>query len=301
MKVQECVLSEAVITADSAETALWHAIVVPQPIKDRLRNQTMLSLLVRPELPFAMTALHGLCTLYGPPGTGKTTLARGLPAQVAGYVPGGEVRRIEINPHGLMSAEHGQSQRRVSELLGEYVPGLASDGLPTVVILDEVESMAVARSAASLAANPADVHRATDAVLTALDLNAAEHPHLFFVATSNFTTALDEAFLSRSDAAIFVPLPEPEALREILASTLLPLADKYPALGDLARSSAMTLIAEAAQGLDGRRMRKVVFEALAQRLDTVLDPGCLTRDDLAAAVRNAVSETVQMEVSNAAR
>src|ERR1041385_1806379 len=117
-----------------------------------------------------------------------------------------------------MSAEHGQSQRKVTELLTQYIPQLADDLLPTVVLLDEVESMAVARSAASLAANPADVHRATDAVLTALDLNAAEHPHLFFVATSNFTTALDEAFLSRSDAAILVPLPEPEALREILAS-----------------------------------------------------------------------------------
>ncbi|MFI6840954.1 AAA family ATPase [Nonomuraea africana] len=300
MRIQECVLSDEVISADSAEITLWDAIVVPKEIKERLRNQTVLSLLVRPDLPFAVTALHGLCTLYGPPGTGKTTLALGLPAQVACYVPGSEVRRIEINPHGLMSAEHGQSQQRVSELLSEYVPGLASDGMPTVVILDEVESMAVARSAASLAANPADVHRATDAVLTALDLNAVEHPHLFFVATSNFTTALDEAFLSRSDAAILVPLPEPEALREIVASTLLTLADKYPALGELARSSAMDRIAVAAHGLDGRRTRKVVFEALAQRLDTVLDPGSLTEDDLAAAVRSAVAGTAQPEVSRAA-
>lgn len=63
----------------------------------------------------------------------------------------------------------------------------------------------------------------------------------------------------------------------------------------------MTRIAKAAHGLDGRRARKVVFEALAQRLDTVLDPGCLTEGDLAAAVRNAVGETGQPEVSRAAR
>jgi len=291
VKVQECVLSDAVIASGSAETALWDAIVVPGEIKDRLRNQTLLSLQLRPELPFTVTALHGLCTLYGPPGTGKTTLARGLPAQVAPYVAGGKVRRIEINPHGLMSAEHGQSQQRVSELLGEYVPGLASDRLPTVVILDEVESMAVARSAASLAANPADVHRATDAVLTAMDHNAAHHPHLLFVATSNFTSALDEAFLSRSDAAILVPLPEPAALREILSSTLLTLADMYPALRELAHSAAVDRVAQIAQGLDGRRTRKAVFEALARRLDTVLSPGNLTEHDLTAAVRNAVRET----------
>ncbi|SFQ95499.1 ATPase family associated with various cellular activities (AAA) [Lentzea waywayandensis] len=293
LKVQECVLSDEVVDADSTEGELWDAIVTPASVKERLRNQTLLSLLVRPSLPFTVTALHGLCTLYGPPGTGKTTLARGLPAQVARYVPGRKARRIEINPHGLMSAEHGQSQQRVSELLGEYVPGLAEDGMPTVVILDEVESMAVARSAASLSANPADVHRATDAVLTALDHNAVAHPHLFFVATSNFTSALDDAFLSRSDAAILVPLPEPEALREILAGTLLALVDAYPRLGELAASPAIGRIAEAARGLDGRRARKAVFEAMAQRLETVLDPESLTEHDLSLAVRNAVAETTK--------
>jgi hypothetical protein len=37
------------------------------------------------------------------------------------------------------------------------------------VLIDEVESFAVARSAASFAANPVDVHRATDAVLAGID------------------------------------------------------------------------------------------------------------------------------------
>lgn len=302
MKVQECVTADEVVSAGSKDIALWDAIVTPDDVKDRLRNQSLLSLLVRPQLPFAVTALHGLCTLHGPPGTEKTTLARGLPAQIAQYVAGAKVRRIEINPHGLMSAEHGQSQQRVSELLAEHVPSLASDGIPTVVILDEVESMAVARSAASLAANPADVHRATDAVLTALDSNAERHPHLFFVATSNFASALDEAFLSRSDTAILVPLPEAAGLKEILVSTLLTLAEQYPALRKLAQSAAIDNIAVAARGLDGRRARKVVFEALAQRLDTVLDPASLNERDLDAAVRNAVGEatTRHLEVTHAA-
>lgn len=294
--VQECVLAEQVVGADAGERVLWEAIIAPDAIKERLRNQALLSLTMRPVVPFAVSALHGLCTLYGPPGTGKTTLARGLAAQIAGFVTGGKVRRVEIDPHGLMSAEHGVSQQRVSELLTEYVPGLASDGMPTVVVLDEVESMAVARSAASLAANPADVHRATDAVLTALDFNADRYPHLFFIATSNFTTALDEAFLSRSDAAIFVPLPQAAALREILASTLLSMASAYPALRALAEAPGLADLAQAAVGLDGRRARKVVFEALAQRLDTVLDPGALTEQDLAA----AIGDTTQRGAGDAA-
>jgi len=291
LKVQECVVVNEVVHENSREEALWDAIVVPDQVKAQLRNQSLLSLQLRPTMPFVATALHGLCTLYGPPGTGKTTLARGLPAQIARHVSGREVRRIEINPHGVMSAEHGQSQQRVSELLAEHVPALAADGMPTVVVLDEVESMAVARSAASLAANPADVHRATDAVLTALDHNADQHPHLFFVATSNFTSALDEAFLSRSDAAILVPLPDRVALRAIIGDTLLKLGTRYPALRDLARSPGLGRIAELADDMDGRRARKVVFEALARRLDTVLDPGRLTENDLAAAIQATLNQS----------
>lgn len=293
MKVQECVVVDEVVRAGGGRhSGLWEQIVGSGEVKERLRNQALLSLRIRPELSFVATALHGLCTLYGPPGTGKTTLARGLPAQIAPYVPGKAVRLIEINPHGLMSAEHGQSQQRVHELLAEHVPALAADGTPTVVVLDEVESMAVSRSAASLAANPADVHRATDAVLTALDHNAERHPHLIFIATSNFTSALDQAFLSRSDAAIFVPLPDGAALQAIMQSTLHALAEKYPRLRSLAAAPGLASIARRAEGLDGRRARKVVFEALTRRLETVLDPGELTQDDLAAAVGSALDQPV---------
>ncbi|WP_229823680.1 hypothetical protein [Streptomyces rubiginosohelvolus] len=69
------------------------------------------------------------------------------------------------------------------------------------------------------------------------------------------------------------------------------MADEYPGFGELARSSTLEHIAEAALGLDGRRTRKVIFEAPAQLLDTVLDPGSLTEDDLAATVHIAVAET----------
>ncbi len=298
MKVQECVVTNEVVRGTADELALWEAIVVPETVKERIRNHSLLAMRVRPLVPFTVTALHGLCTLYGPPGTGKTTLARGLPAQLAPFVLDKQVRRIEINPHGLMSAEHGQSQQRVSELLAEYVPVLAGTE-PTIVILDEVESMAVARSEASLAANPADVHRATDAVLTALDHNARQHPNLFFVATSNFTTSLDAAFLSRSDAAILVPLPGPDAVQQILGNTLVSLAESFPRLRELALSPGLAAVAAQAVGLDGRRVRKLVFEALSLRRETVLDPTGLTVHDLAIAADFAVEQDLAVQKENA--
>lgn len=263
----------------------WSSIVGSDGVKERLLNQAMLGLRLRKELPYDTTSLHGMVLLYGPPGTGKTTLARGVAQRLVPFV-GGAARLIEINPHGLMSAEHGQSQQRVFDLLCEHIPMLADDGVTTIVLLDEVESMAVARSAASLSANPADVHRATDAVLMALDRNARSQPHILTIATSNFTSALDEAFRSRADAAIEVPLPDAAAVTAILQRTLSDFGRKFPAMGRLAADhSNLGRVASELQGLDGRRVRKVVTEALASRRETVLDPDQLRIPDLLGAAR----------------
>src|SRR3984957_5667934 len=170
MEISELIKTECKMP-DVRYANLWDSIIVDQSIKDRLLRSAALSLRLRAELPFETTALHGLAFLYGPPGTGKTTLARGLAYQLAPLTTRRSARFIEVNPHGLMSAEHGQSQRRVTDLLTEHIPSLVDDGMPTVVLLDEVETMVVARSEASLSANPVDVHRATDAVLTAIDSN----------------------------------------------------------------------------------------------------------------------------------
>jgi SpoVK/Ycf46/Vps4 family AAA+-type ATPase len=272
---------------DAAYADLWDSIIVDQAIKDRLLRSAVLSLRLRGGLPFETTALHGLALLYGPPGTGKTTLGRGLAHQLAPLTQRRRARFIEINPHGLMSAEHGQSQRKVTELLTEHVPSMVNDGTPTIVLLDEVESMAVARSEASLAANPADVHRATDAVLSALDSNAASFPNLMFVATSNFTGALDEAFLSRVDVAIKVPMPDEAAVLSILKATLVGMSAAFPALADLAEDRNLKRVARVLAGTDGRRVRKTITEAMLGRMETVIEPGKLTIEDLMSATNHA--------------
>ena len=274
-----------------AYAGLWDSIVVDASVKERLLRATALNLRLRGELPFETTALHGLVLLHGPPGTGKTTLARGLAHELAKITPKRKSRLIEIDPHGLMSAEHGESQRAVTQLLAEYVPTLGDDGKATVVLLDEVESMAIARSEASLAANPADVHRATDAVLAALDSNTTAFPNLVFVATSNFVGVLDEAFLSRVDVHIQVPIPDSAGIVAILRSALRSMAPVYACLGELARDDQLEEVAGRLAGADGRRVRKTILEAMLGRDETVLNPGSTTIEDLLAAASRVMEDS----------
>lgn len=297
MDVAETVTTNVVLPNKRYAT-MWDSIITDTETKERLLHWALLSLRLRQSLPFEVTALHGLLVMYGPPGTGKTTLARGLAQTLAPFTSAHQARLIELSPHGIMSAEHGQSQRRVTELLTEHVPALAADGLPTVVLLDEVESMAVARSEASLSANPADVHRATDAVLTALDSNASRYPHLLVIATSNFTGALDAAFLSRADVAVEVPAPDAEAATSILRATLRDMAQAFPALAALADDPDLPAVASLLCGTDGRQIRKTVTEAMATRTETVQNPGALTVIDLREAAARTATANVINEAAN---
>jgi len=275
----------------------WRAVICPPEIKTDIVHHALLAFQLRGRFPSTVTGLHGLIALVGPPGTGKTTLARGLAGALSEVLRGAEVRLLEVNPHGLMSGEHGRSQQLVSELLTEYLPSLTDDGTPTVVLLDEVESMAVSRSAASLSANPVDVHRATDAVLTAMDELAATHTNLVFVVTSNFVTGLDTAFLSRADTVIDVGLPTADALHQIVADVLRSLGEHHQSLLVLAEDPRLRNIAGTVEGIDGRQARKLVMRALAQRPETAVDAGKLTFDDLTKAAKQTAAR-ISREVSH---
>jgi AAA+ superfamily predicted ATPase len=275
---------------DADFVSQWEAVIVEQSQKDRLLSQAILNFTLREKVNRANLPLHGLIVLHGPPGTGKTSLARGLAARTAEAIGKlGQFRFIEVEPHALASAALGKSQRAVRDLLGQTVAEQAERG-PLIVLLDEVETLAADRSRMSLDANPIDVHRATDAVLAQLDQLAAKYSHLLFIATSNFTRAVDGAFLSRADLIERVGLPGPEACRAILLSAVEELAKAFPATGKICRDAEFNRAAEHCVGLDGRRIRKLVISACALRKQTAIDPNGLTAADILQAAMQAQNE-----------
>src|SRR5881394_2365896 len=205
---------------DPAWESRWTRIVAPDGLKERLLNFALFSLRHRARIDSIGLPIHGLIVLAGPPGTGKTTLAGGLADRAARELGGDGVLFAEVNAHAFPSQLLGESQRGVARLFERTLPDLAQRGRPTIVLLDEVESLAVSRSGASLETNPVDVHRATDAVLAGVDQLARACPNLTFVATTNHSVGVDAAFLSRADLIEEIGLPGVEAVTVILRDTL---------------------------------------------------------------------------------
>jgi SpoVK/Ycf46/Vps4 family AAA+-type ATPase len=263
----------------------WESIVLPEDAKERLARTLASGFVLRSDVAFEKLPHHGVVLLVGEPGVGKTTLGRGLADRVARLLGGslGEFAYVEVDPHRLTSSSLGRSQREVESLFSQTLGELAGGG-PLVVLLDEVETLATERARLSFEANPADVHRAVDAVLVGLDNLARAHPHVGFVATSNFPQAIDQALASRADLVYTLPLPDLAARRAILADSIDALAGVYPGVARLAEGKGLDRAAAAAEGMDGRRLRKAVAAMFASRDETTLDPNKATDSDLLATI-----------------
>ncbi|GAA4032152.1 CDC48 family AAA ATPase [Sphingomonas rosea] len=159
--------------------------------------------------------------LHGPPGTGKTRLARAVANE-------SDAQFFHIAGPEIMGSAYGESEKRLREIFEE-----ASQAAPSIIFIDEIDSIAPKRDQVSGEAEK----RLVAQLLTLMD-GLEPRQNLVVIAATNRPEAIDEALRrpGRFDREIVVGVPDESGRREILGihTRGMPLADGVD-LDDLAR------------------------------------------------------------------
>src|SRR5436190_9173266 len=146
---------------------------------------------------------------YGPPGTGKTLLAAATSNAVKS-TEGVPSVFYNVKVSSILSKYFGESSKIVSELYGT-----ARDTSPSVVFLDEFESLAGQRDASDSGAE----RRILSTLLSELDgmdSKGRGDIYVLTIAATNRPWDLDSAVLSRFEKKILIPLPDESTRERIL-------------------------------------------------------------------------------------
>ncbi len=215
--------------------------------------------------------------LHGPPGTGKTRLARAVANE-------SDAQFFLINGPEIMGSAYGQSEQQLREVFEN-----ASKNAPSIVFIDEIDSIAPKRGQVSGEAEK----RLVAQLLTLMD-GLEARANLVVIAATNRPEAIDEALRrpGRFDREIVVGVPDERGRREILGihARGMPLTDDVD-LDELARTTygfvgadLSALTREAAIEAVRRIMPKLNLEERTIPPE-VLDELSVTRDDFLGALK----------------
>lgn len=178
--------------------------------------------------------------LFGPPGNGKTMIAKAVASQC-------NATFFSISASAIVSKYLGEGEKIVRALFAA-----ARHLSPSVIFIDEVDSMLTARSSSEHEAS----RRIKTEFLVQMDgvANDKENERVLVLGATNRPDELDEAVLRRFIKRIMIPLPDTEARIALLA--LLLRGQKHSlSNADIRRLSGLT------KGFSSADMRSLCAES----------------------------------------
>lgn len=210
------ILNDIVIQGDEVR---WSDVAGLEIAKNALR-ETVVYPFLRPDLFMGLREPARGMLLFGPPGTGKTMLARAVATESKSTF-------FSISASSLTSKYLGESEKLVRALFG-----LARTLAPSIIFVDEIDSLLSQRSGSGeheatrrikteFLIQWSDLQRAAAGrETTEKDKERGDANRVLVLAATNLPWAIDEAARRRFVRRQYIPLPEPTT-RETQLRTLL--------------------------------------------------------------------------------